>query len=634
MASDGVKDVKIIKSSIHIVLETVRQLFDADTCALFLICHEMDKDEKLEIFDERLVDIKAKYKEWGKESEFPHEIEERSIDNFEVLKFIDVAEKTKRWNYGYEEKSRPCKYVIFKNFKRGGSILHEGLTAFIVRSGKDGFFESKTKIDNFPSTAHLNTVKRPIHPQCSMLIGLVLRDIETGAPDGVLKIENYSENPEKKRLFTASYAESTAEIKETRGYLPFLARLIKLSKSFYQRQSYQALFGGIQALERLKDLKVEGEKNRAIQEDTKHLFYIMKRYEHVGYEEIMDRVIYYANKVSETLNVANSFSFKHHLEKFKQHEELMLYELEEYRDHFMHQFHVFVMGYIILNKIGLSVVTDLVNKSLPVDKSQILFGIATPITEENTLRIWFLTSFFHDFAYILQEFDKGMSKFLHEMLGYRFRVRLDWSQLLAKGSPFPANLKHLVRFFQCQGKIDPVELLPDFLHAIRSEIDHGVVGALLLMENFGRGAHAERLRDCHIAAVSICLHNENMYSRPKEDAKEGITFETFPFAHLLAFCDTAQSWGRTARLRENGQPYVQPILHDIEFADSEKHITCKVLYKSPIQDEIPTADDLILWANRRHHFFRSKNYRFVIEYLKKVDGQIMQLHPLTFEQDV
>jgi hypothetical protein len=632
MNGDDVSDVKTIKSMIHTILGTIRKLFDADICALYLTSPEMDEDEQLEILNERLAEIRTKYEEKGMKSQIPKELEDRTIGNFEILKFIDVAERVKMWKFSYEEEQRPCKYVIFKNFKAKDSILHEGLTAFIFRLQEDRFFDSESGINNHLSTAHLNSVKRNIHPPCSMMIGLILKDDENNTPIGIVEIENYSERADKKHLFTESQAKQSHELKEAKGYFPLLLKLIKRSKSFYKNHSYGKLFGGMKLLDCLKNLQVDGLINQKIHKDTKHLFYVLKRYEYVGYEQIMNRVLHYAQKTSETLDIADNFSFQQYMERFKQQEDLMLYQLKEYRDHFMHQFHVFITGYIILNKIKLSTITGLVNQRLATPQSQKLFDTVEPLTYENVLRIWFLTSFFHDFAYILQEFDKGMSNFLHNLLGYRFRARLNWWQLLRKKSPFPNNLVNLVRYFLGQDAIDPLRLLPDFLWSITGKIDHGVAGALLLMEKLGECAPVKKRRDCHIAAASICLHNEDIYRNLEEAANGWIPFETLPFAHILAFCDTAQCWGRTARVTDKNEEYVQPKFHDIKYDEGMKHMCCEVLYTSEILKKIPNHGTLSKWTKGRPGFFRSRHFSFVIKYLKDIQGTISPISELKFEK--
>ncbi len=141
--------------------------------------------------------------------------------------------------------------------------------------------------------------------------------------------------------------------------------------------------------------------NGRIYKDTLHLFYVLKRKEYVGYEEILVRVAEYSNDISKYLGFSSeSKPFTDFLEKFKKHEELLFHGLNDFRDHFMHQFHVFVSGYIIINKIGFDKFKSKIRNSM------IAYGKSEKdlnISKCNILRIWFLVSFFHDHAYIFEK---------------------------------------------------------------------------------------------------------------------------------------------------------------------------------------------------------------------------------------
>ncbi len=125
------------------------------------------------------------------------------------------------------------------------------------------------------------------------------------------------------------------------------------------------------------------------------------------------------------------------LESFKKHEDLMLYSSTKYRDHFMHQFHVFVAGYIIIHYLDIKSVTKLLNKKFAEPRQRSL-------SVKNTLRTWFLTAIFHDFCYLLPEFDEKIGTFLTEILQdsdnqsksdnekFNFKVALEWGQLANK----------------------------------------------------------------------------------------------------------------------------------------------------------------------------------------------------------
>jgi hypothetical protein len=49
------------------------------------------------------------------------------------------------------------------------------------------------------------------------------------------------------------------------------------------------------------------------------------------------------------------------------------------------------------------------------------------------------------------------------------------------------------------------------------------------------------------AALAISFHNKAVYETLTEGSKRRVSFESFPIAFLLAFCDTAQSFGRLGK---------------------------------------------------------------------------------------
>lgn len=311
----GIGEVKTVKSTIKQFIGLIRGIFDAEVCYLYLINYDMDEDEKKGYFKERIGEIKKAYSNKG--VEFPKELENCSVDDVRILKFIDIAEKgeEKRWTYDYRK--RPRKYVIFKNYDKEKKILNEGLTAYIARATEIVTLNSNDQINEHESTAHLNT-HLDIHDYCSMLIGFPLRD-EKGTVIGVLKVENYGEGKKY------NYIEKSPKVQEAVRYLPLLVKLIQESKSYFSKNSYEELFGGINLLEVLKKFEPSSEINKKIYEDTLHLFFVLKRKEYIGYEEILERITGYVKDISEHLGLTEEIkSFNRFLEEFKKHEELLL----------------------------------------------------------------------------------------------------------------------------------------------------------------------------------------------------------------------------------------------------------------------------------------------------------------------
>lgn len=407
-----------------------------------------------------------------------------------------------------------------------------------------------------------------------------------------------------------------------------------------------------------KSIKCPEQINKEIYDTTLHLFLVLKRNEYIGYDEILDRITAYANDISELLDLTEDMtgSFKRFLEGVRKHEELLLCGLNDYRDHFMHQFHVFVSGYIIINELGIDeVFRTKIDKSLLHILGKKRYDFV--LSKSDVLRIWFLTAFYHDYAYILEKIDNELSNFFEDVLGYRFTVEFNWEQLLVKESEFPKYLNYMVKFFSSEKETNPGTLLRNYLDSIIKRHDHGVLSALLLI-NYNSRATQKRLNECLYAALAISLHNKTVYENLTEANKRRISFESFPIAFLLAYCDTAQSFGRLegrdhvessiypvrfSGIEINNKKVKKPIESSCEiimYSDVEKDKTMstsisektKIIYKLEYICEqlhkIPRVDMLEKWAKNIHDIFNSEEYLFEIEYYKK--GQEEPIYTLSF----
>lgn len=624
---EDIKGVEVIKGSIETVLEVIRDIYKADICALFLIMEEMHEEEKLMIFEERLKSIEKAYKK--EKRQMPPELQKYwdkyngnrenlrlFLNEVEILKFrfkeaqnpnpsIPDPNPSKLpgrlWKYRYND--RPSKWVIFKNYKekdRAKSILFEGLTAYAVRTEMKLFIPNSIEMKKYSCITHLNA-RTGITPECKMMVFLPLRDPRTDRVIGLLKIENYSEIDEAKDWF----CENCVQTKEARKNLPLLVKLIKKSEEFYDEYSYEKLYGGIRLLALLNDITPKGALNHRIYNFTYRLFLVLYRKEYVGHEEIMTRVTHYADDLAYELDISSNEFFKRLLERFKRHEDLLLYETEGYRDHFMHQFHVFIAGYIILNYLGLDKICKCVNNSLKHTQPNL------SLTEENILRIWFLTSFMHDIAYIFESkrFTEGINNFLREEWGYEFGAGLNGEKLIDIQKPFTRYLSEMLGYFKCEKSTNHQEVLPYYLDSMTKMNDHGILSALWLINKFSKDQPVTRIAECYLSSLAASFHNSNIFRNLSEDNQDGISFESFPIPFILAFCDTIQIWGRT---RET-QVDVHPWLLDAEFNANE--VKFKVFYKTLFPSKIPVRTQI---RNRlvqdKDVFFRSSKSRFTIEF--------------------
>jgi len=622
---NGIGEAKTAKATIKQFIGLIRAIFGAEVCYLYLINYDMDRDEKEIYFNARLEGIKEAYSERG--VDFPKELENCTVDDVKILKFIDIAEKgeEKKWTHDY--KKRPGKYVIFKKYDKNKKNLKEGLTAYIARANKPVILNSGEEINKHESTAHLNT-DFDIAPNCTMLIGFPLVD-ENRKVIGVLKVENYDAEWTAHRRLAGKkydYTKSSREVKEASRCLPLLVMLIKSSKIYFSKNSYEELFKGINLLEVLKSVEPPlDEINKKICDATLHLFFVLKRKEYIGHEEILDRITKYVKEVSKYLELTEEEikSFDEFLEEFKTHEELLLYGLDDFRDHFMHQFHVFVSGYIIINKLGVkefrSRIQDNMRQALKPD---------IKISETDVLRIWFLTAFYHDYAYILEKMDAELSDFFGKILRYPFSVDFNWQQLLKEESKSLKYLIELLKYFVSPKGTNKETLLRNYLDAIIETHDHGVLSALLLREYYSKSTQ-RRINECLYAALAISLHTKNVYKNLMEGNVRRISFESFPIAFLLAFCDTAQSFGRLEK-REGKELLKYPVKFS-DIAVKDKNIIYELLYTSDRPAEVPADSEIFTsWADEVNNVFRSDEYCFDIKYYKGKRDAKEPIYTLSF----
>jgi hypothetical protein len=235
------------------------------------------------------------------------------------------------------------------------------------------------------------------------------------------------------------------------------------------------------------------------------------------------------------------------------------------------------------------------------------------------LRIWFLTAFYHDYAYILEKLDTELELFFQHLLGYSFKVKFDWEKLLTDESNFSKHICDLLKFFSSKKGTNTDQLLKNYLNAIIGSHDHGVLSALLLIHSSEKIPN-RNFKECLYAAFAISVHNYKVYIGLKEgeganrEKLYGITFETFPIAFLLAFCDTAQSFGRLEKKEDKIGASGFPVKFlGINIVEYEK-VTYKLVYTNT--EKIPTIDQIKDWSKESNEFFKSLKYSFVIEYYK------------------
>lgn len=623
-----------LREPLRSFLTSIKSYSSADACVFYLVSNkEMDIDEKEDEFKKK----------------FPNGIELNNCDikvndtsRYKVLKFIgvdDIKEKNgvkgNLWKFDY--KYRPNKYIMLDCINQQ-PIPGEGITGMTARC-KNIFCGDEKWINEHIARkiAHGSTAQddtaRQVHPPCKRLIAIPILDEQKNTL-GVIRLDIYDESKE----FSEDFKKLTEEKlhSDLHKFINILCRtLVQISNRDAEAKSYKALYKGEKLLEGIKI----AEKNCRINDDDvfellRHLFFVFQRHTYIGFDDIIKRVLYFIEDLCSTTILPYFPIIKKDLEAFRDHENLLLYDIEQYRDHFMHQFHIFVLGYIILNFIGIDKITEQINKKL----SRTLKYKDIIISSTNVLRAWVLISFFHDITYIIQEYNTGIREFLGNQLKVDFPIYINWNHILSDRFGYANHLKNLCDIFTSteeQTLTNQQELLGRYFQSIEFNQDHGVFSSLLLMEQLiphienelqiGKiNEHDAKLAEVEIylAALAISIHNPYIFIPLKEGVNPKLSFESFPLEFLLVYCDTAQEWGRKKRI--NGSVFDGPILKGIDLIESpsssQKTIICNLKYTtSP-----PPEDKIKKIVGEKTGSFYSRNHLFLIKYEFEFGGTPLQ----------
>lgn len=222
----------------------------------------------------------------------------------------------------------------------------------------------------------------------------------------------------------------------------------------------------------------------------------------------------------------------------------------KYRDHFLHEFQVFLLGAAII---------DHLYQTKPVRSFEKLSG--------STLEdAWLAASTYHDFNYAIQNCEEWMKDFFTQFLNIEDcrPVSLNLEGVVVRDD-FLSKLKGICDAINYE--LDDCMVRFIFEKAVE-ERNHAAIATLTFLNRFESN---NRLTKPAInqAALAILLHEESNWSsfsgrhdctRPWEVALAGksimdnLTFDLLPLAFLLAYCDVAQEWGRVGRNYETAKP--------------------------------------------------------------------------------
>ena len=178
----------------------------------------------------------------------------------------------------------------------------------------------------------------------------------------------------------------------------------------------------------------------------------------------------------------------------------------QYREHFVHQFQVFLFGMIIFDYL--------------LEDSSILFENGGSEEEkENLLKGWLLTSSIHDFTYPLQKYDKWSEDFFQQQLGIDNPPRfLDLGSIyvektfLSRVELLLSKLeKDLVKTDHSEkaGFLNEIRRL--FYYEIAEKKNHGLMGSSYLLKKFEERNTDELSKIVLPAAVASAIHDDEIW---------------------------------------------------------------------------------------------------------------------------
>jgi len=235
---------------------------------------------------------------------------------------------------------------------------------------------------------------------------------------------------------------------------------------------------------------------------------------------------------------------------FRVYEKLLL-DLPGYRDHFIHQFQVFLLGTVIIDKLyklsdekGTKNFSNFYHDSLKIKRKD----------DVVTDSAWLITSTFHDIAYPIQKSNELFNKFFNKFMGFGEEIveKISLEKVIADRR-YGKLIDQLCDFYfsvksrNTRWKFDPSSITKicvddNFRTALKHSLlnlrDHGVLGSLVLPHQSEAGKK-EYSTIIYPSSLAIALHNELLFIM-----NDDIKFENNPLAFLLRYCDFIQEWGR------------------------------------------------------------------------------------------
>jgi hypothetical protein len=428
--------------------------------------------------------------------------------------------------------------------------LPMGINAWVVKTGGPFGPSHLTEIREF---AEWRGSYEGIHGICTSVVDVALEDSK-GDTLGKIKIENHRksdvvqsfevfeqiEDPSNKGVKNLDDHDKKPHIlcftKEHKELLEVLADsvTIAIEKILYSEDVTYKKYFGIELLKKINELTGMKGVNKDVH-DTISEFYepLEVTVEDIfGIEKIYDTVATYVTEIAQDLNLQSTSDL---IDNIGPAFESLLGTDVRYREHFIHQFQVFLLGYYLINE----------KESLQQLLIQYLHNHWSPnCNMDDVIRVWFITSMFHDCGYSVGTIEDWLEKYFSRV-AVPAQSKVQWEA----PTQFKIEWAFIYSLYECEKTrlievinrncAKPMGEIAEILKkAFIEKHDHGMISALLLMQNLQSPTIDENI--LKEAGCAVALHTENVYSQ--FDRLTKIT--DFPFAFLLVFCDNAQQWGR------------------------------------------------------------------------------------------
>jgi hypothetical protein len=304
-----------------------------------------------------------------------------------------------------------------------------------------------------------------------------------------------------------------------------------------------------------------------------------------------------------------------YIENFDFFNSNILTEIPFYRDHFVHQFVVYLMGLIIVDAFY----EDFSGfyKKAYCDDREIVYGF---YLEQS----WLVTALFHDTAYPFEKLNSWLKQFLNKIIrddegGGNINIPID--SILFRP-------QYINRIDDLADYLNKTSINPDKdFKKIREQlllelsdnrktsntrndngIDHGIIGALILLGDIGFSDNVIRP-----SATAIALHNKFLFKMNGYI----VDVEKNPLGFLLIYCDLLHEWGRTYFFSGNRTYTIEedaPSLAEINIDISKKEI----LFSIEIDDD-KAVKEKIKEIDRVFNHIRSNDFNFMLKLNERDD---------------